>query len=307
MTHLLRQFVVLADTGNYTRASERLNISQPALSKNIKRLEIEFSCEIIERHNTGCFLTPFGKILYNHAKVIDNEMELLKAELKQALENHEKHLKIAWGLLWQIMFVSDILLEVEKLSDNTILITGESGITHLMQDQLLRGGCDMFLGRIPNERVSKIVHEPLIHSHHRVFAHANHPLYARCRSGDSVTLDDLSRYKWLIFGSKEDLTGYEIPMALKEKVDIHTVYDVNGFMIIVQILQKSDSLILLPYQVEPVLRNYSIYPLRTRDIVFEDFISGIMYRRDMEDNPYLQLVVKAVRSVIARAQLQGLQ
>ena len=304
MTHLLRQFVVLAETGNYTRASERLNISQPALSKNMKRLEFEFDCEIIERHNTGCFLTPYGKVLYNHAKVIDNEMELLKADLLQALENHEKHLKIAWGLLWQIMFVSDILLEVEKQSNNTILITGENGITHLMQEQLLRGGCDMFLGRIPNERDSKLVYEPLIDSHHRVFAHVNHPLYARCRSGDTVTLDDLSSYKWLIFGSKEDLTGYEIPMALKEKVDIHTVIDVNGFLIIMQILQKSDSLILLPYQTEPVLRNYSIYPLNTRNLEFENFISGFMYRKDMEENPYLQLVVRAVKSVVARAQLQ---
>lgn len=92
MYHLLRQFIVLAETHNYRRASEKLFIRQPALSKNIKTLEEEFGGKLLERSNRGCSLTPYGLTLYKHAKAVENEMHTLQSEMNRSRLQQDNHL-----------------------------------------------------------------------------------------------------------------------------------------------------------------------------------------------------------------------
>ena len=65
---LYRIFVVVAEEENITKASERLNISQPALTKQIKNLENQLSVKLFERKNKGVELTAYGKELYEKLK-----------------------------------------------------------------------------------------------------------------------------------------------------------------------------------------------------------------------------------------------
>ena len=56
----LRYFVKLAQVGHYTRASERLNISQPSLSHAVRQLEEELGVPLFERQGRNTQLTQFG-------------------------------------------------------------------------------------------------------------------------------------------------------------------------------------------------------------------------------------------------------
>ncbi len=64
----LRTFVVVADTGHLTQASERLHLSQPAVSAHIKALEQQLEIRLFERTATGMELTPAGRELLAHAQ-----------------------------------------------------------------------------------------------------------------------------------------------------------------------------------------------------------------------------------------------
>ena len=82
---LYRIFVIVAEEENITKASERLNISQPALTKQIKNLENQLSVKLFERKNKGVELTAFGKELYEKLKnpveelsKIDNQVGKVK-------------------------------------------------------------------------------------------------------------------------------------------------------------------------------------------------------------------------------------
>ena len=65
---LYRIFYVVANNGNITKASEELNISQPAISKSIKKLEEQLGGQLFVRTKRGVILTEEGKEFYNYIK-----------------------------------------------------------------------------------------------------------------------------------------------------------------------------------------------------------------------------------------------
>lgn len=65
---LYRIFVAVAKEENITKASEKLNISQPAVTKQIKNLENQLSLNLFERKSKGLSLTLDGKKLYEKLK-----------------------------------------------------------------------------------------------------------------------------------------------------------------------------------------------------------------------------------------------
>ena len=62
-TRLLRSFAAVAAEGNLTRAAERLFVSQPALTKQIKQLESQLGVQLFTRSRAGMTLTPAGQAL----------------------------------------------------------------------------------------------------------------------------------------------------------------------------------------------------------------------------------------------------
>ena len=65
---LYRIFIEVAKEENITRASEKLNISQPAVTKQIKNLETQLSIKLFERKSKGLSLTTEGRNLYEKLK-----------------------------------------------------------------------------------------------------------------------------------------------------------------------------------------------------------------------------------------------
>lgn len=71
-------FMTVADQGSFNKAAEKLFATQPNLSKAISNLESELKVNIFCRTNRGVELTEDGKKLYQYARTIMNQMELIE-------------------------------------------------------------------------------------------------------------------------------------------------------------------------------------------------------------------------------------
>lgn len=78
----LRTFIAVAKTGNITRAAEELHISQPALSRQIIKLENELGCKLLERGSHGISPTNAGHLLLNRARELSDLLDKTETELK---------------------------------------------------------------------------------------------------------------------------------------------------------------------------------------------------------------------------------
>jgi len=70
----IETFVAVVETGNVTRAADRLRIAQPALSRQIRGLEDELGTPLFARTSRGMTLLPEGERFLEHARRILDEV-----------------------------------------------------------------------------------------------------------------------------------------------------------------------------------------------------------------------------------------
>lgn len=86
MDQQLLVFVTVAEKKNFSRAAEKLHMTQPAVSQYIKLLEREIDTTLLERNNKMVRLTKAGEVVYHHAKEIlalYSRMKILVADMMQ--------------------------------------------------------------------------------------------------------------------------------------------------------------------------------------------------------------------------------
>ena len=80
----LRYFIALAEELQVTSAAQRLHMSQPPLSQQLKMMETELGVALFHRNGRHLEITPAGKTLYEHALSITRMMDEAKAEVKES-------------------------------------------------------------------------------------------------------------------------------------------------------------------------------------------------------------------------------
>jgi LysR family transcriptional regulator, nitrogen assimilation regulatory protein len=80
----LEYFVRVAEMGSFTRASISLDVAQPALSRQIRLLEVELRQNLLTRNGRGAVPTEAGKLLLEHGRGILHQVALTREELGAA-------------------------------------------------------------------------------------------------------------------------------------------------------------------------------------------------------------------------------
>lgn len=92
----LKYFLKLAEELSFVRAADKLFISQPPLSRQIKELETELGATLFERNNKRVILTDAGKYYQKEIQELVQNLERINATTKKISENQSGEFRIAY-------------------------------------------------------------------------------------------------------------------------------------------------------------------------------------------------------------------
>lgn len=140
----LEYFVRVAELGSFTRAAVALRIAQPALSRQVRSLEIECRQNLLLRNGRGVTVTEAGRLVLEQGRGILHQVERLRQELGRRRDARVG--KVALGLPPSLSTTLAVPLARafgRELPDAALAIA--EGLSTTMQDALIAGRIDVAL------------------------------------------------------------------------------------------------------------------------------------------------------------------
>lgn len=161
----LEYFVRVAELGSFTRASIALDIAQPALSRQVRLLEVELRQNLLTRTGRGAIPTEAGKLLLNHGRGILHQVEVAREELAAVRGGLAGRVSI--GLPPSLSKLITVpLTQAFRQQLPLAQLTLTEGFSVLMQEGLRVGNLDMAVlynaERSPEVEVSTLHTEELV-------------------------------------------------------------------------------------------------------------------------------------------------
>ena len=198
--HQLRYVVAVAETGNFTRASERVNISQPSLSQQIINLEAEVGRKLFHRLGRKAVLTEAGEVFLERARRILFEIENAAKELG---DHPTLERRITVGAIPTVApyLLPTLITRCRERHPNLQIDVREDFRTHLTR-AAVEGEVDLAIVALPVKDVRLSI-EPLLTEPLLLVVAKDHPLARKPR----VKAPDLAGETFVILGTSSSLAS----------------------------------------------------------------------------------------------------
>ena len=143
---LYRIFYVVATIGNITKASQELNISQPAVTKQIKSLESQLGGDLFIRTKRGVILTENGRAIYNYIKQAMNCFNNAELQFSNLKKLETGVIKIGISTALARLFLMKYLDKFHKEYPN-IAIQLFTDPSKVMRKMLKDGSLDILIAK----------------------------------------------------------------------------------------------------------------------------------------------------------------
>lgn len=138
----LRYFVGIVQAGSVSRAADRLNVAQSAISHHLGMLEAELDRELVTRGPKGILLTEAGSVLYRHAEAILRQLEVAKQATKNALDIPSGRVSIGLPIAWMAMVGYELFARVRRAHPQILLYLAD-GNSAFLRERLVNGRLDI--------------------------------------------------------------------------------------------------------------------------------------------------------------------
>jgi DNA-binding transcriptional LysR family regulator len=176
-------------------AAQELGVTQPALTKAIRRLEDSFGAPLFDRQARGVTPTVYGTALLRHAKDVKAALHAAREEVDALRTGGAGLVKIGAGPSWQDAVLPDAIAELRAMRPGVrIHVTG--GGDDQLKDQLKTGALDFVLAAVPEtpRLEPELAWKPLLADEYCVIADVGHPLRRRRR----IKAEHLLAYPWIL-------------------------------------------------------------------------------------------------------------
>ncbi|MBS5149688.1 MAG: LysR family transcriptional regulator [Butyricicoccus pullicaecorum] len=233
--HHLRVFAMVCQYKTMHAAAEKLNLSQPAISKIIADLEKYYDIQLFERINHRLYVTPMGETVHGYAMQILEMVQNMEDEIN--IQGKHKHIRIGASVSVGTCLLPPI---IQKLQQNQITyevtIHNTSKIEQMVNEYML----DLALveGQVDNPN---LIAKPVREDELVLVVRAAHPLACKRQ----VVYADLEQYPFI---TREDGSSRRNQLELhlqQEGVRIMTNYSCSSVEAIKQALLYTDGISVL--------------------------------------------------------------
>ena len=272
----LLDVLTVSRQGSITRAAQVLNVSQPALTRSLLRLESDLGVTLFERLPRGVIPTPFGDVLIAHAKSIEAELKRSLSEIEALRGRKSGEVRIGATPLAN-SHVIPMALDAALGKSTKLHVTIREGIASGLLDNLRNGNLDLAIAPVPPDFVEgDLACEPLLAENLGVYARRKHPLTFKRK----LKLADLARWPWVLqrydseffrrLRSAFEAQGMELPENAVES---------GSLMAFKTFLTRTDRIGVLPGQIVELETGAGLLVRLNGNWDFHNRVFGMFYRK----------------------------
>ncbi|KPY58754.1 Transcriptional regulator [Pseudomonas amygdali pv. sesami] len=266
----------LAKTRNMHTTAELMNVTQPAISKLLRDLEVVLGFPLFERQTRHLVLTELGEFVARYARITLEDTESFIDQLNKLRKGGHGHLKIGTIFAATSVVLPEAIASIKRerplLSIEVIEQTSNQLLEMLEQKKL-----DLIIARFTDEHCQPFEFTSLGPEPFCLVANSTHPL---C-SLEEVPLDALSEWPWVMYPFNTPIRQrMERAFAMFNIVPPTNTVETISMQTFLQLLQSGPMLAMLPESmVQSQLNNGQLKILHTPfNVESQDY--GVITRRD---------------------------
>lgn len=235
----IRYFLEIVRSGSLNQAAERLYVSQPSLSKQLRQLEKGLGCELLSRSYRGVKPTPQGRLLYERMSGVLDEFDRTVEQVRHFEEVHPLHVGGLGNLV--TYFLPPYLEKLRANGKNQVIVD-----TCLSNRELVEGvesgrfDLALLSNAEPQQDIAVI---PLMTEPLYVVFPLTHPLYRR---KDVSFLDIVTQEKLVLYKDPCTIRASIRKQCNRMKVTPNIVLELDLTESLLSYVSRGDGVTLLP-------------------------------------------------------------
>jgi DNA-binding transcriptional LysR family regulator len=194
----VRYFLALARTLNFTRAAEACNVSQPALTRAIQRLEEELGGPLLHRERNLTQLTALGQAMLPHLEAAHAAAEAAAAQAAAFQRREGEPLRLGIDGTLSVRILAPVLGELRtRIESFEVDLTGAASADLL--ERLMAGELDSAILVEPGKPPERLDRWRLFRERYVVLCPEGHPLAAL----EAITVDALAKESLVVRGAPD--------------------------------------------------------------------------------------------------------
>lgn len=281
----LLYFIAIAEEKNITAAANRLHMSQPPLSMQLKQLENELNVKLFDRKGKSMELTDKGHVLYKRALHLVNNVEEIKNEIRETEEGKKGVLALGINTL-SLSGFPDLIKSFHKKYPLVSLKIVQND-SYYLAEMVKTRAIEMAFVRLPLE------HHGLTY-HHLM----NEPfLFVTNKETHAISLEEISHYP-LIIPSTEGLGIYNtiLEAFTRQNLQLNYIAECSDMNILMELVKGGMGATIVPKSVFDVYGEKSLCSLPIKNANLTSSLGVILLENHYISTPahnFMKLIKEA--------------
>ena len=257
--HNLEAMIAISEEKSISKAAEKLLISQPALSRQLKLVEQELDAKMFQREHNHMVLTDAGKVYLYGAQSILNIYDNALAEIKKLRTSVQKQITFVYDTALLPSFIEEVLPHFRELHENISVHTIDAN-TSIAKEYLLNGMADLAVSATKSLSHSILEYISLYEEELLLALPCNYP-HIRYFKEHGVDFEMLHNMNFILNQASDHFGIYEREILKTSQFTPNGFYEVSGFNTLKHMIINHKGAGFLPKSMEHDSNRYTCFPL----------------------------------------------